>query len=116
MKRSIDSTADEKMKDAINARLNSDSWDFTIAHRVIEARVSKKDHRITIWSFASLATAAVSFIIFMTGITITAIENRNYRSSGSIYTYAYIDNTRNLNNDVIAARLELTINEAYPMR
>lgn len=106
----------EKMKEKIKLRLESDAWDFQIAYKVMEIRNSRNENRVNIWSFASLATAAMSFIIFMTSVFTVQYNNSSYISTGSIYSYAYIKDDVNLDNDIIAAGLELTINEAYPMR
>ncbi|HNX22477.1 MAG TPA: hypothetical protein PKG60_00415 [Spirochaetota bacterium] len=101
------------MSEEIRMRLESDSWNFSIAHKVSEARDTTKNN---IWSFASLATAAMSFMIFMASIYSVAFNNSAYSGTGSIYSYAYIKNSINLDNDIIAAKVELTINEAFPMR
>jgi hypothetical protein len=105
-----------QMKHEISLRMESDSWDFSIAHKVIEFRNSKNEKTINIWSFASLATAAMSFIIFMASVYTVSLKNNTYSQTGSIYSYAYIKNDSNLDNDILGAKLELTINEAYPMR
>lgn len=104
------------MKEEIRLRMESDTWDFSIANKVMEARNSVNEKRNNIWSFASLATAAMSFLIFMASIYTFTIKNGTTAGTGSIYSYAYIQGSSNLDNDVIAAGLELTINEAYPMR
>jgi len=107
---------EQNMKDEIISRLENNSWDFAIAHKVMERRNSKNERTINIWSFASLATAAMSFIIFMASMYTVTFKNSTYSGTGSIYSYAYIKNDNNLDNDIIAARLELTINESFPMR
>jgi len=106
----------EIMRDEIRLRMDSDSWDFLIAHKVMDTRNSESETRNNIWSFASLATAAMAFIIFMASIYTVTFKNGTYSGTGSIYSYAYIQDGSNLDNDIIAAKLELTINEAYPMR
>jgi hypothetical protein len=112
-----DKTANaERMNEEIKLRMESDSWNFFIAHKVTEARNINNENRINIWSFASLATAAMSFIIFMASVYTVTYRSSNEISTGSIYSYAYIKDDINLDNDVIAAGLELTINEIYPMR
>ncbi len=116
MKNNNDMKNTEKMKEEIQLRMTSDTWDFSIAHRVIGVRSAKREKGINIWSITSLATAAMAFIIFMTNVYTVTMKERNYSNTGSIYSYAYIKNDNNLDNDIIAARLELTINEAYPMR
>lgn len=104
------------MREEIRLRLESDSWDFSIAHKVMEARNAQNEKSSGIWSFASLATAAMSFIIFMASLYTVTYNNSTYRGTGSIYSYAYIKNDNNLDNDILAAKVELTINEAFPMR
>lgn len=107
---------DDIMKEKIRLRIEDDSWNFSIAHKVFERRESLNKMDFNLWSYASLATAAISLIIFMSGVYTTAFKYRTAGESGSIYSYAYIKDTNNLDNDIIAAKLELTINEAYPMR
>jgi len=101
------------MEEELKLRMESDSWNFLIAHKVIEI---KNEKTANIWSFASLATAAMSFIIYMASIYTISVKNSTYSGTGSIYSYAYLKNDNNLDNDTLAANLELTINEAYPMR
>lgn len=116
MKNNNETENTSKMNEEIKLRMESDSWDFSIAHKVIQVRDLKKEQKINIWSFASLATAAMSFIIFMTSVYTFTYNKSTYSSTGSIYSYAYIKDSNNLDNDIIAAGLELTINEVYPMR
>lgn len=104
------------MRDEIKLRMENDSWDFSIAHKVMEARNAQNEKSSSIWSFASLATAAMSFIIFMASLYTVTYNNSTYRGTGSIYSYAYIKNDNNLDNDILAAKVELTINESFPMR
>lgn len=106
----------EKMNEEIKLRIENDSWDFFIAHKVTEMRNIKSENKINIWSSASLATAAMSFIIFMASVYTVTFKNGSEISTGSIYSYAYIKDGMNIDNDIIAAGLELTINEVYPMR
>ena len=116
MKNNKDTLNSEKMREEIKLRMASDAWDFQIAYKVTEIRSLKNENKINIWSSASLATAAMSFIIFMASVYTATYKNSTYSSTGSIYSYAYIKDDVNLDNDIIAAGLELTINEAYPMR
>lgn len=112
-------TADDKekkMKDEITLRLESDSWDFSIAHSVTDAINTRSERTWNIWSFASLGTAAIAFLIFMGSIYTYSTGSGSGIVTGSIYSYAYIRDDNNLDNDTVAAKLELTINEAYPMR
>jgi len=106
----------EKMKKEIRLRMENDSWNFSTAHNVMEMKKTRSEKTMNIWSLASLTTAAMAFLIFMGSIYTVMINNRPYSAAGSIYSYAYIRNDNNLDNDIIAAKLELTINEAYPMR
>lgn len=107
---------DDIMKEKILSRIEDDSWNFSIAHKVFEKRESLDKKHFNLWSYASLATAAISMIIFMSGVYTAAFKYSTSGVSGSIYSYAYIKGANNLDNDTIAAKLELTINEAYPMR
>lgn len=104
------------LKEEILERMESASWDFNIAHKVIENRNLKRETIINRWSIASLATAAMAFLVFIGSIYTATSSNSTGSGTGSIYSYAYIKDSSNLDNDVIAAGLELTINEAYPMR
>jgi hypothetical protein len=104
------------MRDEIKLRMESNSWNFSIAHKVMEARNTQNEKSSSIWSFASLATAAMSFIIFMASVYTVINNNNSYKGTGSIYSYAYFRNDNNLDNDILAAKIELTINESFPMR
>ncbi len=116
MKNNNDITGSVNMKKEISLRMESDLWDLTIAHKIMEAKSSRSEKTMNLWSSASLATAAMAFLIFMGSIYTVMINRAPYGTTGSIYSYAYIRNDNNLDNDTIAAKLELTINEAYPMR
>lgn len=116
MKDNRDIMNTKNMKEEIRLRIESDSWNFSIAHKVIETRIAKTERSVNLWSIASLATAAMAFVIFMSSFYTVTMKNSASNETGSIYSYAYIKNDNNLDNDIIAARLELTINEAYPMR
>jgi hypothetical protein len=104
------------LKKEIKFRMESDVWNLSMARRVIDLKNSRNKKFMNAWSMASLATAAMAFIIFMTNIYSVMQKNNTYSGEGSIYSYAYIKNDYNLDNDTIAARVELLINETYPMR
>lgn len=104
------------MREEIRLRMESDSWDFSIAHKVMGTINARNEKSSGIWSFAPLATAAMSFIIFMASIYTFTFNDSTYKGTGSIYSYAYFKNDNNLDNDILAAKVELTINEAFPMR
>jgi anti-sigma-K factor RskA len=100
----------------IRFRMESDAWNLSMARRVMDRNLLQNKRIMKIWSMASLATAAMAFIVFMSGIYSAARKYSPDISSGSVYSYAYFENSSNLDNDIIAARVELLINEAYPMR
>lgn len=102
-------------KKEIKFRMESDVWDLSMARRVLDLQPSYNKRILNIWSLASLATAAMAFIIFMSGLY-TATQKNSSSGTGSIYSYAYILDDNNLDNDTVAARVELLINETYPMR
>ena len=106
----------DKFKKDIKFRMESDAWNLSMARRVLDIKLSQDKKTMNIWSFASLATAAMAFMIFMAGIYSATWKNNSFSDTGSIFSYAYIKNDYNLDNDTIAARVELLINEAYPMR
>lgn len=100
------------LREEIESRLGSDSWDFAIARKVLEAKTDKTNR---IWSFAPLATAAVSLMIFAVGIFYT-YNPAVYDIDNLIFSYQYINDSDNFTNDIIMTEVELIINEAYPMR
>jgi hypothetical protein len=105
----------EIMEKEIQSRIESDAWDLFISKKVIDA-VNKENEKSTkLWIFASLATAAVSLIITIAALQATIFNNGLYNEIGSLYSYGY-NTDGNLFNDMIAADIELTINEVYPMR
>ena len=105
----------EIMEREIQSRIESDSWDMSIAKKVIDAVNKKNEKSAKVWVFASLATAAVSLIVSIAALQATIFNNGLYVKAGSLYSYAYKDGD-NLFNDMIATDIELTINEIYPMR
>lgn len=104
------------LKKEIKSRMESDAWDLSMARRVLDVQLSHNRRIMKIWSTASLATAAMAFIIFMTGIYSAVQKNNSSAYTESIYSYAYLKNDNNLDNDTVAARIDLLINETYPMR
>ena len=106
----------DRLKQEIKLRMSNDAWDISMARRVLDIKLSRNKRFMKIWSTVSLATAAMSFIIFMSGIYSVIQKNNSSAVTGSIYSYAYIKNDNNLDNDTVAARIELLINETYPMR
>ena len=107
-------THDDMLKKEIKFRMESDAWDLSMARRVMDSQFIRNKKVLNIWSIASLATAAMAFIIFMSGFYSAIQKNSSF--TGSVYSYAYIKNDSNLDNDTVAARVELLINETYPMR
>jgi len=105
----------EIMQREIQSRIDSDSWDMLISKKVIAAVNKENEKSAKLWIFASLATAAISLIISIAVLQATIFNNGLY-SFGSSYSYAYNMDDSNFFNDVIAADIELTINEVYPMR
>ena len=105
----------EIMEREIQSRIESDSWNMFISKKVIDAINKKNKKSARVWTFASLATAAVSLIISITVLQTTIFNNELY-SEKSLYSYAYNRDGINLFNDMLADDIELTINEVYPMR
>ena len=106
----------EIMEREIGARMESDSWDMFISKKVIEAVSIENEKSAKRWIFASLATAAVSLIISIAVLQATIFNDGLSIEAGSLYSYAYNRDDINLFNEMIAADIELTINEIYPMR
>ena len=110
----------EIMEREIRSRMESDSWDMFISKKVIDAVNIENKKSAKRWIFASLATAAVSLIISIAVFQATIFNDRLYVEEGALYSYGYSDayniDDINLFNDMIAADIELTINEVYPMR
>ena len=106
----------EIMEREIQARIESDSWDMLISKKVISSINKENEKPAKLWIFASLATAAISLIISIAVLYTTTFNNGLYLEAESLYSYAYNKDDSNLFNDMIAADIELTINEVYPMR
>ena len=106
----------EIMEREIQSRMESDSWDLSIATKVIAAVNKKNEKSAKIWTFASLATAAVSLLVSIAVLQATIFNNGLFVEAGSLYSYVYDRDSDNLFNDMIATDIELTINEIYPMR
>ena len=100
---------EKKLKQEIEARLNSEIWDYKIAGNVIAQRRQKTEKMLTRGSFISTAVAAIAVFVFIFDLTTTP--------TGSSYTEAYYqvsaDNETGL---YAAAEVDYIINEAYPMR
>jgi hypothetical protein len=112
-----DNKIDNKiMEREIQSRIESDSWDILISKKVINAINKENDQSVKPWIFASLATAAISLIISVAVLQATIFNNELYTEVGSMYSYAYNKDGSNLFNDMVAADIELAINEVYPMR
>jgi hypothetical protein len=104
------------MREQIKFRMESDAWDLAIARRVLEIKNPAAEKSFNFFSMVSLATAAMAFIVFMSGMFAAFQNSSSYTGAGAIFSYAYIKNNYNLDNDTIAGGVELLINEAYPMR
>jgi len=103
------------MEKEIQSRIESDLWDMFISKQVIGAVTKKNEKSAKIWTFASLATAAVSLIISVTALQ-TAISNNKlcklYTEAATLYSYA---DAGNILDNVITTDIELAINEIYPI-
>jgi len=99
----------EKMKSEIQARLNSQSWNFAIAHDVLQKIELKKERRIFAGYVASLVAASAFIILFVFNVyfyfNIMKESNYNlYSSYSNVSSLSEIDD------------VDLIINEAFPMR
>lgn len=103
------------MKNAIEYRLNSDSWDLKIASSVIARRSVLQESFLLKGSFVSMSAAALSVFVLALNIYITgtvgSVTNpdlsQGYILSADEYSF---------DNDRVSSEISTLINETYPMR
>ena len=102
------------MKQAINFRLESGSWDMKIATSVIAAKNRKRERYLFNGSLASVAAAAFSVVVLVVNLWFTGTTTENTGYGSEYYTMVtgdYTDGT-----DTVSSEISTMINEAYPMR
>jgi hypothetical protein len=102
-----------RMKDAIRLRLESDSWDSRIASGVLAEITGRRERRLLRGSFVSIAAASFSVIFFILNLYFTGITSG---SSETLYGYTYSMEELSSGSYDITAEISGLINEAYPMR
>ena len=102
------------MDEEIEIRLDSDSWDRSIASRVITIHGLKSERWLFSGSVASLAAAAIAVAVFIFNFYPAA------RISGSGQVSAYsrssLQDDYSRFSDTSSTEIDSLINEIYPMR
>jgi hypothetical protein len=98
-----------KMKNEIEARLESEAWNLSIAHEVLQRIQIKEEKNIFNWSIASAITAFAFILIFIFNVyfyfTNTTVSEYN------LYSYS---SASSLIGEI--SEVDLVINEVFPMR
>jgi len=100
-----------KMNEEISLRLHSDSWNLSIAGRVLSERNTRKEKTIFRSYITSLAAASVFLVLFIFNVY-SYFSSTSDAYSYSSYLYSYSSSSESINTD----ETDLIINEAFPMR
>lgn len=101
---------ENRLKQEIETRLNSNVWDYKIAATVMAKRKEKTETMLTRGSFISTAVAAIALFVFIFDLYTAA-------PSGNSYVEAYyLESTSAETGLYAAAEVDYIINEAFPMR
>jgi hypothetical protein len=98
-----------KMDEEISLRLESDSWNLSIAGRVLSEKNARKEKTIFRSYITSLAAASVFLVLFI--FNVYSYFNTDTFSYNS-YLYSYSSDSDSINTE----ETDLIINEAFPMR
>lgn len=102
------------MKNAIEFRLQSDSWDERIAESVMSRRSMKRERFLFPASVVSMAAASLSVIVLAANLYFSGIASGTESYESASYTYSADE--YGSGNDAVASEISSLINEAYPMR
>ena len=98
-----------KFNEEISLRLESNSWDLSIAGRVLSERNARKERTIFRSYITSLAAASVFLVLFIFNVySYFSTDTSSYNS----YLYSYSSDSYSINTE----ETDLIINEAFPMR
>lgn len=100
-----------KMNEEIALRLESDSWNLSIAGKVLYEKNVRKEKTLFRSYLTSLAAASVFLVLFI--FNVYSYMNRDTaESSYSQYLYSYSSDSDSASTE----ETDLIINEAFPMR
>ena len=99
------------MNEEIGLRLESDSWNHSIALKVLAEREARKEKTIFRSYITSLAAASVFLVLFIFNVY-TYFSTGTDTSSYNSYLYSYSSESYS----IITEETDLIINEAFPMR
>ena len=104
-----------RMRDAIKFRLESDSWDNRIASQVLANVTGRRERFLLRGSFVSIAAASFSVVLFILNLYFSGMTTG---SGNTTVLYGYANSIEEINseNDTVTAEISGLINEAYPMR
>jgi hypothetical protein len=100
-----------KMNEEISLRLESDSWNLSIAGRVLSEKNARKEKTIFRSYVTSLAAASVFLLLFIFNVY-SYISSSTDTSIYNSYQYSYNSDSDSINTE----ETDLIINEAFPMR
>ncbi len=100
-----------KMDEEISLRLESDSWNLSIAGRVLSEKNARKEKTIFRSYITSLAAASVFLVLFIFNVY-SYFSTGTDASSYNSYLYSYSSDSDSINTE----ETDLIINEAFPMR
>ena len=100
-----------KMNEEISLRLESDSWNLSIAGRVLSEKNARKEKTIFRSYITSLAAASVFLVLFVFNVY-SYLTTGSDASSYNSYLYSYNSDSDSINTE----ETDLIINEVFPMR
>jgi len=100
-----------KLDEEISLRLESNSWDLSIAGRVLSERNARKEKTIFRSYITSLAAASVFLVLFIFNVY-SYFSTDTGTSSYNSYIYSYSSDSYSINTE----ETDLIINEVFPMR
>jgi len=100
-----------KMNEEISLRLASDSWNLSIAGRVLFEKNARKEKTIFRSYITSLAAASVFLVLFIFNVY-SYVNTSTDTSAYNSYLYSYSSDSDSINTE----ETDLIINEAFPMR
>ena len=102
-----------KMNEEIRLRLESDSWNLSIAGMVLREKAAHKDRNLFRVYISSLAAASVFLVLFILNVY-SYVSSSTETSSYNSLLYSYSSDTYSVNTDT--DETDLVINEVFPMR
>ncbi len=100
-----------KMNEEIKLRLESDSWNFSIAEKVTNVKNVRRERTLFRGYVSSLAAASLFLVLFIYNVY-SYINTRTDETYDSSLLYSYSSDNYSANN----VETDLIINEVFPMR